>query len=162
MLYGNHINIVRSNKEVIALLGDPVNFEKTLEIIKSIRLTGGVFGKTTLLLIVLCVCVAAISYKIATWWLALFLMIPLMGLVFYSLKRCLDFAEKNPQAAIMDGAEFLVHEKIIHGKKGLEELPLVEATTDHHPPPIEEAEIVSQDPPPAPQLEGETNDKEGL
>ena len=136
-----------------------MNFEKALESIKSIKLTGGIFGKTTLLLVVLCVSVAAVTLKIGTWWFALILMIPLMGLVFYLLKRCLDFAEKNPQAAIMDGAELLVHERIVHGMKGEEELPLIEATVDHKLPHIAESEIVSEDPPPTTALEEKANNK---
>jgi hypothetical protein len=136
-----------------------VNFEKALDRIKSIKLTGGVFGKTTLLLIVLCLCIAIVTLKIGTWWFALILMIPMMLLVFYALKRCLDFAEKNPQAAIMDGAEFLVHERIVHGRKGEEELPPVAATIDHQIPTLPEAEIASGDPPPTPVLAGKDDSK---
>jgi len=38
-------------------------------------------------------------------------------IVFYVLKRCLDFAEKNPEAAIMEGAELLIHNKLKMGSK---------------------------------------------
>lgn len=138
-----------------------MNFEKALESIKSIRLTGGVFGKTTLLLAVLCICVTAISLKIGTWWFALITIILLMSLVFYLLKRCLDFAEKNPQAAIMDGAELLVHEKIIHGRKGEEELPPIGSTIDHQLPSISDSEVISEDSPPTLSLESKSNNKKG-
>lgn len=135
-----------------------MDFEKALESLKTIKLTGGIFGKTTLLLVVLCICVAAISLKISTWWFSLALMLPLMALVFYSLKRCLDFAEKNPQAAIMDGAELLVHERIVHGRKGEEFLPSNGVTVDHELPEIPEEEILAADVPPNPQL---GNNQEG-
>jgi hypothetical protein len=104
--------------------------------------------------------VAAITLKIGTWWFALILMIPLMSIVFYALKRCLDFAECNPQAAIMDGAEFLVHEKIVHGRKGEDEIPIIEATTAHAPPELPEAEVLSQDPPPSASLEQKNEGEE--
>ena len=65
-----------------------------------------------------------------------------MIIVFYALKRCLDFAEKNPHAAIMDGAEFLVHERIVHGIKGQGELPSSEPTTYDELPQIAEAELI--------------------
>lgn len=97
-----------------------MDFEKALDSVKTIKLTGGIFGKTSLILVVLCICVSAISIKIGTWWFSLIVMLPMMMLIFYSLKRVLDFAEQNPHAAIMDGAELLVHERIVHGMKGNE------------------------------------------
>jgi hypothetical protein len=109
-----------------------MNFDKALESVKKVKLKGGIFGKTSLIVIVLCVCVTAVSMKVGTWWFALILMLPMMGLVFYSLKRVLDFAEKNPQAVIMDGAEFLVHEQIIHGIKGNQPIDTI-ITVDHQP-----------------------------
>jgi hypothetical protein len=113
-----------------------MDFEKALENIKTIKLTGGIFGKTSLVLIVLTICAAAVSLKVDVWWVPLALMLPLIGITFYILKRCLDFAEKNPHAAIMDGAELLVHERIIHGRKGQDMLPDLPLTVDHEPPPL--------------------------
>jgi len=130
-----------------------VDFEKALESLKTIKLTGGIFGKTTLLLVVMCICVATVTLKIGTWWFALILMIPLMSIVYYALKRCLDFAEKNPQAAIMDGAELLVHERIIHGTKEQQVIPIQEVTIDHPPPEIPDVEVTHEDPPPTPELD---------
>ena len=109
-----------------------MSFEKALESVKTIKLTGGIFGKTSLVLVVMCICITATTIKIGTWWFSLILMLPMMGLIFYALKRVLDFAEANPQAAIMDGAELLVHEKIVHGMKGNEPIDLT-ATVDHRP-----------------------------
>lgn len=129
-------------------------FEKALESVKRIRLSGGIFGKTTTLLIVLCICVTAISIKIASWWFALVLILPMMALVFYALKRCLDFAESNPQAAIMEGAEFLLHERIVHGRKGEEVIAMQEATVDHVQPPIDSLEVGSADRPPTQAIGG--------
>jgi len=51
-----------------------------------------------------------------------------MLMIFYSLKRCLDFAEKNPHEAIMDGAELLVHEKMVFAQKNESINPLLETT----------------------------------
>ena len=119
--------------------------DKALETLKSVKLTGGIFGKTTLLLIVLCICVAAVCVRTGNLWLSLVLMAPLMGLVFYALKRCLDFAEANPYAAIMDGAELLVRERLIHGQKGQEALPTLEPVPDHDVPPAIEAQATNPD-----------------
>lgn len=132
-----------------------MNFEKALESVKTIKLTGGIFGKTSLILVILCLCITAISIKIGTWWFSLILMLPMMGLVFYSLHRVFNFAENNPQAAIMDGAELLVHEKIIHGIKG-NEIIETHATVDHTPLTSENSEdIFAEDKPPTTLLEQE-------
>ena len=80
--------------------------------------------------------------------MALVLMIPLMLMVFYALKRCLDFAETNPHAAIMDGAELIVHEKLMFAQKNEPNAPLLEATVvDHNPPELAPGETTSPDPP---------------
>lgn len=94
-----------------------MSFDKAIENLKSVRLKGGIFGKTTLLLIVLAVCVSAVALKSDHWWLTLALMLPLFGVFVYGLKRSFDFAFSNPHAAIMDGAEFLQHERIVHATK---------------------------------------------
>ena len=132
-----------------------MDFEKALENLKTVKLTGGVFGKTSLVLIVLAICAAAVSIKVDVWWIPLALMLPVFGIAFYTLKRCLDFAEKNPHAAIMDGAELLVHEKIIHGRKGQDVLPVLPLVTDHEPPGVPQTEADLPDPLPlsAPQSE---------
>ena len=52
-----------------------MDFEKALENIKTIKLTGGIFGKTSLVLIVLTICAAAVSLKVDVWWVPLALML---------------------------------------------------------------------------------------
>lgn len=127
-----------------------MDIPEALESLKSINLRGGIFGKTTTLLVVLCVCVSAtICIASPVWWIVLVLMIPLMAMVFYALKRCLDFAEKNPQAAIMEGAELLVHEKLMFAQKHQTEDPMLQPTVfDHTPPELSPEEVISPDPPP--------------
>lgn len=94
-----------------------MSIDRAIENLKSIRLRGGIFGKTTLLLIVLTFCVSAVALKSSIWGVVLALMFSLMGIVLYALKRSFDFATSNPHAAIMDGAEFLQHERIVHATK---------------------------------------------
>jgi hypothetical protein len=125
-----------------------VSIDKAIESLKSVRLRGGVFGKVTLLLIVLAIGVCTVAFKSDLWGLTLGLMLPLMGIVFYALKRTFDFAEANPQAAVMEGAELLHHEKILHAAKG-QGLLLPEAPVDEAPEPILlEAAVVEPDAPP--------------
>lgn len=112
------------------------DFDKVLDNLRTIKLTGGIFGKTSLVLIFLILSATFVSSKVEVWWVPLVLMLPAMGIVVYILKRCLDFEELNPQAAIMDGAELLVHERITHERKGQDFLPDQPLVMDHPPPQI--------------------------
>ena len=123
-----------------------MNFDKALESIKTVKLTGGIFGKTTLLLIVLSVCITAICINADTWWFPLVFIPPLMLIITFALKRCLDFAESNPQAAIMEGAELLSHERMLHATKEEGTLIPTNPTTDHSVSALPEAEIELPDP----------------
>ena len=121
-----------------------MNFEPITKLAKSIKLTGGVFGKNTLLLVILIVCFTALALHISTWWFGLIVIFVLMALVYYVVKRTFDFAEKFPQAAIMEGAELLVHERITHAAKGRGEILPTDLGIDHlalseEPIPLEES-----------------------
>jgi hypothetical protein len=112
-----------------------MDISDTLSKIKGINLRGGIFGKTTTLLIVLTVSVAAVCIAVRVYWTAIVLMLPLMAMIFYALKRCFDFAQANPQAAIMEGAELLIHEKLMFSQKHKLLNHTVQATVVDHPPP---------------------------
>ena len=126
-----------------------MDITKALERLKSINFRGGIFGKTTTLLVVLCICVSTVCIATRVWWMALVLILPLMAMVFYALRRCFDFAENYPQAAIMEGTELLVHEKLLFAQKHQTEDPLLQATViDHQSPELPPGEVTSPDPPP--------------
>ncbi|MDF3980452.1 hypothetical protein P3W23_00360 [Luteibacter sp. PPL554] len=91
--------------------------EKEIESLKKIKLHGGMVGKATLLCIVLILGVSAVCFKASLWWLTIPLMVLMMGIVFYTLKRLFDFADAHPHAAIMDGAELLQHERLSQASK---------------------------------------------
>jgi len=141
-------NSVQIDNLQASQIGVPLH--KALESLKSIKLSGGIFGKTSLVLVVLCLCVTAVSLKMGIWWFSLVLMAPTIGLVFYLLKRVLDFAEKNPQAAIMDGAELLVHEKILHSAKSIDVIDTTASIDDKQPILADEHSANKQDEKPNP------------
>jgi hypothetical protein len=139
-----------------------LDITEALERLKSIHFRGGIFGKTTTLLVVLCVCVSAVCIAARVWWMALVLILPLMAMVFYTLRRCFNFAEKHPEAAIMEGAELLVHERLLFAQKYQTENPLLQATVVDHPPPaLLPADVTSPDQSPAQALpSGPDSEKE--
>lgn len=119
-----------------ATRGGPV-FEKEIESIQKVKLNGGIFGKAALVLMILIIAVSAVCFKLSTWWLILVLMLTMMAIVFYGLKRAMDFAVANPQAAVMEGAELLQHEKIAHEAKLSGRVVQLPPTTDHPIPKLE-------------------------
>lgn len=126
-----------------------MNIDQVLSKVKAIRLKGGVFGNTTHLLITLCLVVGAVCITSDEWWIRLPLMLALMALVLYGMRRVFNFADQHPEAAIMSGAQLLVHEQILQGQKGQEfpaDLPLA---IDHEMPNLPHAEVERPDAAPA-------------
>ena len=113
--------------------------------LKGIKLKGGIFGKVCLLLVVMTVCLAVVCVKNDVWWIPLALLLPFMGIILYALKRCFDFAERNPVAAIVDGAELVAYEHATQGRKGHENLPLASPVIDHQITPLPSQEILEAD-----------------
>ena len=130
---------------------------KALESITTIKLTGGVFGKISPVLIALCICVTTIVVQIGSSWLAFLGVGALLVIVGYALKRVFDFAEKNPQAAIMDGAELLVHERLVHGSKGAGTHEPINLTTEHEVPSLSDTEVFTEDAHPIDEDSSQTN-----
>ncbi len=99
-----------------------------------ITLPGGVVGKVCKTLIVAALAFAAIAWSVKVVWVSVTALVLLFVMSFVILWRLVSFADRNPQAAILEGAEFLMHEQLRLGTKASPQLPVtgtdfVEATT---------------------------------
>lgn len=56
-------------------------------------------------------------------WVSVLALVLVFTLCFALLWRLVSFADRNPQAALLEGAEFLVHEQIRLGMKSSPVLP---------------------------------------
>ena len=130
---------------------------KVLEFIKTINLTGGTFGKISLVLIILCVCVTAIVIGLGSLWLAGLGVVAFSVIVFYALKRVFDFADKNPQAAIMEGAELLNHERLVYASKIAGPHQPINLTTEHDVPSLPDTQVFTEDVRPTDEDSSQTN-----
>ena len=98
------------------------------ERVSKIRIRGGVVGKVSIVLISACAAFAAIAIASGNLWVCaglgalLFVLILVLGI------RILNFADRNPTAALYEGAELLVHERLKLAMKG--GLPFTPDTTD--------------------------------
>ena len=104
-----------------------------LESASKITLPGGVVGKVCKVLIFIAFAFAAIAWSVRVVWVSVAALGMLFLLCFPILWRLVNFADRNPQAAILEGAEFLMHEQLRLGTKANPQLPsgegdVIEAT----------------------------------
>jgi len=135
-----------------------------LDTASKITLPGGVVGKVCKVLITIALAFAVIAWSVKVIWVSVAALIMLFLLCFVILWRLVSFADRNPQAAILEGAEFLMHERLRLGTKTHPQLPegeedLIEATPVTLSP--EEIETIQETDPDTPQLpESEDGEEE--
>jgi hypothetical protein len=93
-----------------------------------------VVSKVARVLICACAAAAAIAWAAHDKWISLIALILMFGLCFPMLWRLINFADKNPQAALFEGAQFLAHEKLVFGTKANPVLPA--DSSQQSPPPM--------------------------
>ena len=107
------------------------DIEKVLQKVSGIKLPSGVVGKVCLVLIVVSICVGGMTVYSGNEWIIAGGIIVIFLLVFPMLWRLINFADCNPQAALLEGAEFLIHQQILMGTKDNPSIPLeIEALTE--------------------------------
>ena len=95
----------------------PFDLSGMLKNVSKIKLPGGVVGKTTMAMMVVLLSVVGLA-GFSRNDLIIGCTIGMVGLILsIFVWRLINFADKNPQAALLEGAEFLVHEKIAMASK---------------------------------------------
>lgn len=122
-----------------------MQIEKILERVGKVKLQGGIFGKLTWAIIVVCICVTVLAYSTDNLYIVSCAIAAILVFAFLFFNKLLRFAENNPQAAIMDGAEFVMHEQIVHAAKGEGNLPMQPNTIDHPQPDIDQVLLEAED-----------------
>jgi len=95
----------------------PFDLEGVLQNLAKVKLKGGVVGKVTLAVIVVSLCFATIAWSVKNIWVSGAALALVFLLAFPMLWRLISFADRHPQAAILEGAEFLVHQQLQLGSK---------------------------------------------
>lgn len=91
--------------------------------VSKVTLKGGIFAKTCSVLIIVAISMLGISFFAKNIWISGISIFLIFFLTLVILWRLINFANKNPQAAILEGAQFLVHEQIQLAAKGIPSLP---------------------------------------
>ena len=136
-------------------MSNSFDLQSILNTASKITLPGGVVGKVCKVLIFITLAFAAIAWSVKVVWVSVAALGMLFLLCFVILWRLVSFADRNPQAAILEGAEFLMHEQLRLGTKANPELPatagdFIEATAVTLSP--EERKTIQDPDPETPQL----------
>ena len=102
----------------------PFNFDRAIDGLTKVTLRGGVVGKVTFTVAFVSLALGSIAWTVANIWLSAAALLLIFTLSFVMLWRLINFADRNPQAALLEGAEFLVHEQIVHASKSLPSIPI--------------------------------------
>ncbi|MGB5957673.1 hypothetical protein [Pseudomonas sp.] len=114
----------------------PFSFDKAIEGLTKITLRGGVVGKVTFAVVFISLSLALIAWSVKNIWISAAALGAVFILAFSMLWRLINFADRNPQAALLEGAEFIVHEQIVHASKSQHRLT-AEEVRPIQPEPIE-------------------------
>lgn len=86
--------------------------DSTLTNISKVTLPGGVVGKVTLGVVIASLCMGAIAVASHNVWLSAGAVVLIFLLAAPMFWRLISFADRHPQAALLEGAQFLAHEQI--------------------------------------------------
>lgn len=102
-----------------------IDIGKLVKNVSQIKLKGGVFEKASIVIIVVSVCISVISVSSGDIWVNCGAIALIFIFSFSMLWRLINFANKNPHAALLEGAEFLVHQQIQLAAKGVGKFPQI-------------------------------------
>jgi hypothetical protein len=111
-----------------------MDFNQLISNVSKVKLQGGIFAKASAVVIIISICIASIATIAGNLWISCGAIVLIFFLAFTILWRLINFANKNPQAAILEGAEFLVHEQIQLAAKGLGNFPSLSTTLTEETP----------------------------
>jgi hypothetical protein len=116
-----------------------IDLTKMLRQAGRIRFRGGVVGKVCTVLTVSSICIAGLGIWSGNPWIMGGGILAIVAFAFPMLWKVINFADKNPQAALLEGAEFLVHQQIVLGTKQNPVLIVTPETFAEEPQSIPEA-----------------------
>jgi hypothetical protein len=101
----------------------PFNLDRIASNISKVIVKGGLASKICHVLIVVAIAMAIISWSVKLPVVAFTSLGLIFILSFVMLWRLISLADKNPHSALMEGAEYLVHEQIMIGTKNQPWIP---------------------------------------
>ncbi len=106
------------------------NIGLATETVSRVRLGQGVVGKATIAVVAAFVVLGIVAWRLSEPWFLLAIGAAVVVLFFVYLKRTMDFADKNPAAALLEGAHFLKWQQTDLAAKGMLTPPPSEVVID--------------------------------
>jgi hypothetical protein len=106
---------------------DFINFLKTFGRVIKIKLPRGLVSKIILLSIIAIFLLFGICYFMKIPWLAVIIAIFILFICIFIPVNLIKFAKDNPVSALLEGSEFIVHEKLQLASK---EKGIINVTSD--------------------------------
>lgn len=97
----------------------PFNLDETINGLTKVTLRGGVVGKVTFTLCLVCIVMLGMVYTFHNIWLTSITLAMMFCMVMVMLWRVINFADRHPEAALLEGAEFIVHQRMLHEAKSI-------------------------------------------
>lgn len=94
-----------------------MNMDKIFQGLTKVSFKGGVVGRTTFIIGLVCVLITAIILFYRTLWFACAGIVVMIVFAFVFLWRLINFADRNPQAAILEGSQLVSLRKIEQSSK---------------------------------------------
>ncbi len=95
----------------------PLDIGTAVQGISKVNLRGGVVGKVALTVMVVSIATSLVAWSAHNIWISAAAIAAIFIIAFTMLWRLISFADRHPQAALLEGAEFLVHEQMLQGSK---------------------------------------------
>jgi hypothetical protein len=105
------------------MIGDKFDFSRALDGLAKLTLSGGVVGKVTKALIFISFFLTVIALTTSNIYISAVVVGLIFVLTSVSFWRLINFADRHPQAALLEGAEFIRHQKLIHSTKNYSIIP---------------------------------------
>ena len=99
-------------------------FSKAFEGLSKVNLKGGIVSKVVIGAICAIFALATVAVAASNVWISAAAIGMIFTLALVMFWRVINFADRHPQAALLEGAEFLAHEQIVHAAKSMPDLPL--------------------------------------
>jgi hypothetical protein len=93
------------------------SFDKMVASVTKVTLGGGVVGRISHLLMVAVFGLTAVAWKAADIWLSSAVVAVIAVVVPLFCWLLIRFADRRPEAAFLEGAEFIAHERLTHASK---------------------------------------------
>ncbi|WP_348748396.1 hypothetical protein [Pseudomonas rhodesiae] len=94
-----------------------IDLSGLLEKVSKVNLKGGVVGKVCTTLMFVSACLAVVGYSSGEENIKLGSLVLIGVITSVFLWKIIGFADRHPQAALLEGSEFIVHERLKMGSK---------------------------------------------